>query len=174
MRNLFSLNSDGLVVIEPQAWLIDAFKAIRDKYKDPGIATVEMGLIWFAADYRSDFNTILEVEARVAKIRNVIYTNRNLQIDEKTYKAIEFYKEEQDTTKILLIRAVNSGLLRAIATIDKTNMDDLDEIKVFSDIVTKLPNMVDNIDKLEAFVKKEQQLDDGVVGAGQKSIYEDG
>jgi len=174
MRNLFQLNSDGVVEILPQAWLLEDFKAIRDKYKELEIATVELGLVWFAADYRSDFNTILKVTERVEKIKKHVYSNRKLKIDDITYKAIAFYMKDQDTTKIKLIRAVNQGLLRAIATIDTTEMTDLDEIKLFSDIVTKLPGMVDNIDKLEAFVKKEQQLEEGVVGAGQKSIYEDG
>lgn len=174
MRNLFNINSEGVVVIEPQAWLLAPFKAIQDKYKNQDIATVEMGLMWFAADYRSDFRTIIDLNKRIEKIKKQIYQHRNLKIDQVTLDAIEYYENEQDTTKIMLIKAVNNGLLRAIATIDKTNMADLDEIKVFSDIVTKLPAMVDNIDKLEAFVKKEQAIDDGVVGAGQKSIYEDG
>ena len=173
MRNLFSVNDDGVVIILPQAWLFEAFDAIRQKYQEPQIAVVELGLVYFASDYRSDFLTILDVEERVTNIRKHVYSQRKLNIDEVTYKAIRFYQQNQDTVKVKLIRAVSNAITKAITTIELSAVKDLDEIRKLAEITAKLPTMLENLDDLEKFVKKEEKQDDGVVGAGAKGLYED-
>jgi hypothetical protein len=173
MRNLFSRDEDGRVIVLPQAWLLEPFAAIRDKYKEAGIADIELALVWYASDYRSDFLEGAIVD-RVANIKSKIYGQRNIKIDDVTYKAIQFYMDEQDTPKIKLVRALQSALAKATATIELTAMNNLDDIKIFSDIVTKLPGMIENIDKVDALVKKETSIDGKVVGTGEKGMYEDG
>jgi len=174
MRDLFSVNDAGVVEILPQAWLIDHFKAIRDKYSSNEIAALELGLIYFAADYRSDFANLSDnVNDSIAEIKKKIYPTRNIKIDEYTFAAISFYIDNRDTTKIKLIRSVNKALLKAIDTIDSSDVDDLKEIKDLSEIISRLPSMLDNLEALEKFVKKEQQMESGIAGSGEKSMYED-
>ena len=173
MRNLFGLDGDGEVTILPQTWLFTEFDNIRKKYKDPGIAKVELGLVFFAADYRSDFLSTLDVKERVARIKVEMYGHRRLKIDELTYKAITFYQAQQDTVKVRLIKAVNTSLNKAITTISMSAVEDLDEIKKLAEITSKLPAMMENLEALEKFVKKEEVEDTGVVGAGAKGLFDD-
>lgn len=173
MRHLFTLNDSGEVEILPQAWLYEPFRAIRDKYNESGIAAVEMGLVYFAADYRSDFVDVPVMKDRVQKIKTQVYLNRKLKIDKLTFAAIKFYEENQDTVKIKLVRAVNTAVIKAIAAINLLDFADLKSIESLATITTKLPPMLENLDALEKFVKKEQDMEDGVVGSGSKSVYED-
>ena len=173
MRDLFSLDQDGAVVILPQAWLIEAFRNVRDKYKEPGIATIELGLVYFAADFRSDFSSGEPLPDRIAQIKSEMYTNRNIKVDKITYAAIKYYEEHRDTTKIKLIKSVTNALHRSIDTINTAAVTDLKEIKDLSDIIAKLPNMLETLEALEKFVKKEKEMESGVVGTGEKSMYED-
>jgi len=174
MRDLFQVNDDGVVEVLPQAWALEAFKVIRDKYASNEIATLELGLIYFTADYRSDFvNVSNDIRERVDIIKQRLYSQRKLKIDDSTYEAIRFYINNRDTTKIRLIRSVNKALNKAIDTIDKSDIDDLKEIKELSEIISKLPGMLDNLESLEKFVKKEQQMESGVAGSGEKGMYED-
>ena len=174
MRNLFSINEDGGVEILPQAWLFEKFKAIRDKYQEPGIATIELGLVYFAADYRSNFLSEKDLDTRITKIKNNVYLNRKLKIDDITYQAIDFYSENQDTVKIRLIRAVNSSISSAIDIIEGLDISGLKDIKELAEITAKLPDMLQSLEALEKFVKREEKLAEGIVGAGEKSLYEDG
>ncbi len=173
MRNLFSVNDDGVVEVLPQAWILEAFQKVRDKYKENGIASLELGLVYFAADYRSDFLSIKDIKDRVASIMKHIYLHRRINVDDVTYNAIRFYQTNQDTVKIRLIRAVNNAIDKAITTIDGAEVQDLDEIKVLADITAKLPAMLENLESLEKFVKREEKKDAGSVGAGEKGAYED-
>jgi len=174
MRNLFSINENGEVEILPQAWLFEKFQAIRDKYQEPGIAVVELGLVYFAADYRSNFLAEKEIEVRVAKIKNTVYLNRKLKIDDVTYAAINFYAEQQDTVKVKLVRAVNSSVSKAVDTIEDLEIVSLRDVKELAEITAKLPDMLQSLEALEKFVKREEKLAEGIVGAGEKSLYEDG
>jgi hypothetical protein len=173
MKNLFSVNSEGAVEALPQAWLFQPFANIRAKYSESAIASVELGLVYFAADYRSNFLSVSNIQDRVLRIQKDLYAQRKLKIDEVTYEAIKFYQKEQDDVNIRLIKAVSSAVEKAIITIEVSDMDTLDDIKLLSDIAAKLPGMMQNLAELEKFVKKGTQLEEGVVGSGQKSLYED-
>lgn len=174
MRDLFQVNDDGVVEVLPQAWLLEPFKAVRDKYASNEVATLELGLIYFTADYRSDFIGVAEdIRERAEIVKKRVYTQRKIQLDDITYEAIRFYINNRDTTKIKLIRAVNKALNKAIITIDGAGVVDLKEIKELAEIISKLPGMLDNLEALEKFVKKEQQMESGVAGSGEKGMYED-
>jgi len=173
MRGLFNVDADGNVVVLPQALLLEKFKVLQDKYKDKKMAIVELGLIYFAADYRSDFSSTLDIEDRVTKIKNNLYLHRKIKIDASTYAAIDFYIENQDTVTIKLLRSINNGLLRTIDLIDSNTMTDMKDIKDFTDVVTKLPAMVASMTDLEKIIKKGEAADSDTVGSGEKSIYED-
>ncbi len=173
MRDLFSVNKDGVVEVAAQAWLLAPFAEVKKKYKDIGIAVIELGVVYFAADYRSNFLSVNNDIDRVETIKKQVYSNRNLKIDDITFNAISFYKKNQNTVKIRLIRAVNSALEKAIDTIEASSIADLDEIKQLADLSAKLPGMIENLEALEKFVKKEVKMEEGVVGSGSKSSYED-
>ena len=174
MRDLFQVNSDGVVEALPQAWILAPFKAIRDKYSTNEIATLELGLVYFTADYRSDFvNTSEDIREIAEDVKKRLYPQRKIKLDEITYEAIRFYINNRDTTKIKLIRSVNKALNKAIDTIDATDVADLKEIKDLSEIISKLPGMLENLESLEKFVKKEQQMESGIAGSGSKGMYED-
>ncbi len=174
MRDLFQVNSDGIVEVLPKAWLLKPFKDVRDKYASNEIATLELGLIYFVSDYRSDFvNLSDDVKERVSSIKKLMYSQRRIKVDDITYEAIRFYMNNRDTTKIKLIRSVNTALNKAIDTIDTSDVDDLKEIKELSEIISRLPGMLDNLEALEKFVKKEQQMETGIAGSGEKGMYED-
>ncbi len=173
MRVLFNVNPDGKVVIEPQALLLAPFRKLQDKYTDKSMAVVELALVYFTADYRSNFRSILDLEERITAVKNNLFRYRRLKIDKDTVTAIKFYEESQDTINIKLIKSVNNGLMKAITMIDASPMTDFKDIKEFTDIVTKLPSMVSNMLELEKIVMKGEATDTGVSGSGEKSIYED-
>lgn len=173
MKSLFSLNQDGIVVALPQAWLYSAFDDIRTKYKEPGIAAVELGLVYFAADYRSEYVSIKDVRERVKKIKEQVYGNRKITIDAVTYAAILFYEQEQSTPRIRLIKALNGAVVKAITVIETTEFEDLKDIKELAEISAKLPSMMESLAAVEKAVKKESAVEEGVSGSGQKGAYED-
>lgn len=173
MRQLFTLNDSGVVEVLPQAWLFVPFRAIRDKYTEPGIATVELALVYFAADYRSNYLSIPVIEDRVAKIKKEVFNNRHLNIDEVTYAAIQYYIANQDTVKVRLVRAVNKSINKAIVAVDLADINDLKDITELATITAKLPAMLENLEALEKFVMKETKMEEGVSGSGEKSLYED-
>lgn len=174
MRNLFSLNQDGVVEILPQTWLLEPFNKVKDKYKDVGTATQEMGLVYFASDYRSDFLSVLDLSERIDQIVKHLYAGSDIVINDITHRAIHYYSKRQDTVKIRLIKAVTSAIERAITTISVASIDDLKEVRELSEISAKLPPMLENLDALEKFVARETKKEEGVVGAGDKGMYEDG
>lgn len=174
MKNLFTVNSEGAVEALPQAWLFTAFADIRAKYTESAIASVELGLVYFVADYRSNLrNPLMKIEDRVERVRTELYSQRKLKIDDVTYKAIKFYEDSQDDVNIKLIKAMSSAVEKAVITIEASTMGTLDDIKLLSDIAAKLPGMMQNLLELEKLVKKGTQLEEGIVGAGQKGTYED-
>lgn len=174
MRNLFYRNEEGVVSIAPQAWVLAPFAAIREKYQENNIADVELTIVWYAADYRSDFLDSRPIPERCEDIKRKVYPYRNLKIDEVTHKAVEFYIANQDTPKIKMVNALRNGVDRATETINNTMMQDLETIKVFAEIVSKLPGLIESLDKVESLVKKELTLEGKVVGSAQKGMYEDG
>lgn len=54
------------VIVEPEALLLQPFKTIwnRDKSKSKDIANSELGYVYFFADPRSDYQYILDEDAR--------------------------------------------------------------------------------------------------------------
>jgi hypothetical protein len=174
MKNFFTKDNDGELIIEPQVWLLAPFKAIKDKYKDFSLAYVEACIVWFAADYRSDLQDEGTVEERLTSIKKKVYGNRHVKIDKTTIEAVLFYMDERDTPKIKLVRALKESLQKATATINSASMGTMDDIKLLADIVSRLPNLIEGIDKVDSLVKKEASIDKKVVGAGEKGMYEDG
>jgi hypothetical protein len=174
MRNLFSRNEDGIVEIAQQVWAIAPFEAIRKKYKTNDIADTELTLVWYVADYRSDFLENGDVKDRCANTKLKIFPHRNLKLDDVTYAAIKFYEDNQDTEKINLVKALRNGVEKATTTINLASLSDLEDIKTFSDIVSKLPGLIESLDKVESLVKKEMSIEGKVVGAAIKGVYEDG
>jgi len=174
MRNLFSRNEDGVVEILPQTWAIAPFEAIRNKYKTNDIADAELTLVWYVSDYRSDFLENGAIPSRCANVKLKIFPHRNIKLDEVTYAAVKFYEDNQDTEKIKLVKALRNGVEKATTTIEAADLSDLEAIKVFSDIVSKLPGLIESLDKVESLVKKEMLIEGKVVGAAVKGMYEDG
>ena len=150
---MFYLNQDGVVEVLPQTWLLEPFAAVKSKYTDIFEATLELGLVYFATDYRSDFLSILDRDERVANIIKHVYAGTSIKVDEVTMRAIHYYAEKQDTVKIRLIKAVTSAIERAITTISLASISDLKEVKELSEISAKLPPMLENLDALEKFDK---------------------
>jgi len=172
-KELFFVNDDGEVIVNPIIWNIEEFGKIRNKYKKFELAVVEVSIIYFASDYRSDFSVKGSINERIHSIKQNLFSNRHLKLDDITVKAVEFYIKHNDTIKIRLIKSVKSALEKAISLVDTASFSELKDIKELSEIVARLPDMLEKMDALEDYVKKESTMDKGASGSGEKSIYED-
>lgn len=166
------------LTFEPEILTLKIFKKLytRDRSKDKSRFLQELGLIYFYADPRSDYQYITDDEDRLKAIVEGEGLPKDFKIDAQLYEAIEYYKSFRPTSALLLedTRAMIEGYRRKIKEIT-TQMEALEirDIKDLGTIIKQLPTLIKDLDEAEKAVTKEIVQNDKVRGSVEKSMYED-
>jgi hypothetical protein len=181
MNNLFEFTEDYDIVIDPQALTLVPFKAIYDKYTSKKVAIAELSYIVFLCNPKSDYSDIRDLEERSKVILESIVYGKDIKIDSITEKAIEFYKERNNTTTTKFLENALDAIdkiSKYLKFIDFNERDAKGNIvndpKKVVDVIAATPKLMEGLRIAQEAVKKEQEMEKGIRGSGQKGIYEDG
>lgn len=169
------------ITISEEALLLKPFKAIwkRDKSLNKEKALSELGFIYFFCDIRSDYQYIVDEEARMASIKEGEGMPEDWTPDSVVLEAIQFYSTFKSTSALLLedTRYAVDKLRKLLREIDLTKTDDKGKpiytLNTITATIKQVPSLVKDLDEAERSIAKEIAQSDKVRGAQSKSIYED-
>ena len=169
------------ITISEEALLLKPFKAIwkRDKSLNKEKALSELGFIYFFCDIRSDYQYIVDEEARMASIKEGEGMPEDWTPDSVVLEAMQFYSTFKSTSALLLedTRYAVDKLRNLLREIDLTQTDDKGKpiytLNTITATIKQVPSLVKDLDEAERSIAKEIAQSDKVRGAQSKSIYED-
>ena len=169
------------ITISEEALLLKPFKAIwkRDKSLNKEKALSELGFIYFFCDIRSDYQYIVDEEARMASIKEGEGMPEDWTPDSVILEAMQFYSTFKSTSALLLedTRYAVDKLRKLLREIDLTQTDDKGKpiytLNTITATIKQVPSLVKDLDEAERSIAKEIAQSDKVRGAQSKSIYED-
>lgn len=169
------------ITISEEALLLKPFKNIwkRDKSHNKETALRELGFVYFFCDVRSDYQYIVDEEARMASIKEGEGIPEDWTPDSVVLEAMKFYNTFKTTSALLLedTRFAVDKLRRALREIDITQTDDkgrpIYTLNTITATIKQVPALVKDLDEAEKSIAKEILQSDKVRGAQTKSIYED-
>lgn len=177
---LFKYESYKITVSE-EALLLKPFKAIwkRDKTPNKDKAMAELGFIYFFCDIRSDYQYIVDEEARKQAIKEGEGLPKDWEPDKLVLEAMQFYNKFKPTSALLLedTRFAVDKLRKLLREIDLNQLDDKGKpiytLNTITATIKQVPALVRDLDEAERSIAKEIAQNDKVRGAQTKSIYED-
>ncbi len=171
---LFQINDQYLIDIDPVAYTLLPFKKIwdRDKSKTKDRAKKELAFIYFSVDYKSDFYNIPNIETREEEVIKHLFKEKWTP-DKAIRDAQEFYKERQKTFSLVLLENALMGLNKLSVYFRDIDFNEYDP-KKFADTVRQLPAIIESLKKTEEAVQKEQETDSKLRGGREKGLYTDG
>ena len=169
------------ITISEEALLLKPFKDIwkRDKSLNKEKALSELGFIYFFCDIRSDYQYIVDEEARMASIKEGEGMPEDWTPDSVVLEAMQFYSTFKSTSALLLedTRYAVDKLRKLLREIDLTQTDDKGKpiytLNTITATIKQVPSLVKDLDEAERSIAKEIAQSDKVRGAQSKSIYED-
>lgn len=169
------------ITISEEALLLKPFKAIwkRDKTANKEKALMELGFIYFFCDARSDYQYIVDEDARKESIKEGEGLPKNWEPDAQILEAMEFYNTFKPTSALLLedTRFAVDKLRKLLREIDLNQTDDKGKpiytLNTITATIKQVPSLVRDLDEAERSIAKEIAQSDKARGAQTKSIYED-
>lgn len=169
------------ITISEEALLLKPFKAIwkRDKTINKEKALMELGFIYFFCDIRSDYQYIIDEDARLEAIKLGQGLPKDWKPDSVLKDAMEFYNTFKPISALLLedTRFAVDKLRRLLREIDLTATDDKGKpiytLNTVTATIKQVPSLVRDLDEAERSIAKEIAQNDKVRGAQEKSMYED-
>lgn len=169
------------IAISEEALLLKPFKAIwkRDKSQNKEKALMELGFIYFFCDIRSDYQYIVDEDARRESIKEGEGLPKNWEPDTTVKEAMEFYNTFKPTSALLLedTRFAVDKLRKLLREIDLNQTDDKGKpiytLNTITATIKQVPSLVRDLDEAERSIAKEIAQSDKARGAQTKSIYED-
>ena len=169
------------ITVEPEALLLKPFKVIwqRDRTKSKEKALNELGFVYFFTDPRSDYQYIVDENARIAAIKEGEGLPDNWKPDAKVLEAIEFYKQFKPTAALLL-DATRQLVDKLIAYMKDLELDEKDDkgkpifaLNTVTATIEKVPGLVLKLDEAEKAIASELKSSGKMRGQGEKTIFED-
>lgn len=166
---------------EPEILTLKVFKKLytRDKTRDKSRFIQELGLIYFYADPRSDYQYITDDDDRLKAITEGEGLPNDFKIDATLQEAIDYYKKFRPTSALLLedTRIAVDKLRKALREIDLDALDDKGKpiytLNSITSTIKLVPSLIKDLDEAERTIAKEIVQNDRVRGAVEKSMYED-
>ena len=171
------------ITISEEALLLKPFKAIwkRDKTANKEKALMELGFIYFFCDARSDYQYIVDEDARIEEVCNANGIKKP-KFTKQDLVCIELYKKMTITASSLLLERTRKTLDRVgifLENIDLTEEDDKGKPKYTVQSVVSsaklVPQLVKEITEAERTVAKEIEESGRARGNnGSKKLMDDG
>lgn len=173
---------DYEVKVEPEALMLEPFKAVwdRDKDKRKKKAMKELAFLYFFCDSRSDYQYLINEEDRKEAIKKGEAMDAKWEPDEVVKKAIDFYNSFKSSAALLLddMKFAVDKLRKMLREIDLMQTDDkgkpLYTLNTITATIKMIPQLVKEIDIAEQALSKEMKNDGKIKGNKEKSIAEDG
>ena len=186
---------EGKISIAPEIQKIDAFKQIinRDKDKAKRNAHNELAFIYFWTDYRSPYLNNTEPK-RLEVLKKDLRLEDDWKMDAQIKRAIEKYRELNETSTIKTLRTVKETLAVTVAVTesmrkkiedsleDYSNSDPTDNSEDITNIIhavtslitlsEKIPKTMSILESMEEKAKSES-IDDKIWGGGKAGLFED-
>ena len=176
------------VTFAPQTLLLTPYKKLwdRDKNKEKTVAIAELGYVWYFCDIKSPYSIVLDSEERTKEIIKIIKELPNGWIpDQDVKEACHYFKESQKTVSSEILDNTIELMLRIndfLSTLDpkETYEDKFGNLKYkndFTKIVNaakQVPGLLKTLSEVREQVLKEQEVDTGIRGNKQKSLFENG
>lgn len=177
---LFKYEGYNLTISE-EALLLKPFKDIwkRDKSKNKEMAQMELGVVYFMADPRSDYQIYIDEEERLNQIKIGEGIKESWTPDRIVKEAIEFYSSFKSEAALLLddIRVAITKLRAYIKTIDLNATDSngkpIYTLNTVTSTISQIPKLITSLDEAERTIAKDIVSNDKVRGSQEKSMYED-
>lgn len=169
------------ITISEEALLLRPFKAIwkRDRSQNKEKALMELGFIYFFCDIRSDYQYIVDEDARKESIKEGEGLPKDWEPDDVLLEAMNFYNTFKPTSALLLedTRFAVDKLRKLLREIDLTQTDDKGKpiytLNTITATIKQVPSLVRDLDEAERSIAKEIAQNDKARGSQTKSIYED-
>ena len=166
--NLFELDeASNQVVFAPQVTMIAEFREIWkcDRTKKKETAMMEMAIVYFMADERSDYMYILDLDERLDQIKEDLSCPDWIK-PHYMDAAIAKYKSLSQTTSTILLestRNVVQKISHFLNTIDPNERDQRTNKPVFdinkiTGAVEKVPKLIKALNDIEKEIIKEKAL----------------
>ena len=179
---LFKFENFQLTITE-EALLIKAFRDLweRDTSADKSIAKLELGLVYFNCDPRSDYMFIIDDAERLNMIRLQEGLPNTWEPDELILKAMETYKSMSHTTSSMLLsdtRQLVQNLRSQLLTIDLYATDDRGKpiytLNTITSTIKQIPELSETLLKAEKALAKELDEVEKMRGGGAQKVLENG
>lgn len=179
------MDSESLELsIEPEVLMIKEFKAIadRDKTKGKTVAYAEFAYVWFFADFKSDFGQIIDESERSLEIIDVVVgLPKKWSPDDVVKTAINTYRKlsESVASRLLIDAMITVNHLSKYAKDASSELAKMDGEKPLHDVskilgfISKLPETLATIKKLEEEVVRERNVTSSHRGTQERSLFED-
>lgn len=180
MMKLFKYEGYKITIAE-EALCLKPFKKIwnRDRSQSKDKAIMELGYIYFSSDPRSDYQFIVDEDARTEAIKEGEGLPKDWKPDSVVLDAIDFYKSFKPTSALLLedTRIAIDKLRNLLRDIDLTKEDEKGKpvytLNTVTATIKQIPGLVKDLDEAERAISKEILQNNKVRGAQEKSMYED-
>ena len=165
------------MIVHPSAYLLEPIKKIwdRDKSKDKGVATKEIGYVFFMTDFKSPFMSIVDETERGAQVKVAISLGAKWVEDSDVANCRNFYDKLQETTSSKFLKATRKALdqmQQYFQNLDITEVDKMGKLvndpKKLLDMLAKVEEVRANFKKMQSEVEKEISM--GETSRGQKKI----
>ena len=170
------------VRVAPEALTLRPFKKLwdRDKTKDKEKATLELSLLYFFCDPRSDYQYITNEEDRLDAVKEGLGLPSDWKLDTQMRDAITFYKSF-DSHAAMLMRLANQGVdkvQKAMEELQPTDTGDAKKapitvVKEYLSVLKIIPEVASMLKDAEKALNEENDYGEAK-GAVEKAMFDDG
>lgn len=169
------------IVISPEALMLVPFRKIweRDKSKDKSKALLEITFIYFIEDPRSDYQYLVDRDARQEEIIKGIGLPSNWKPDKLIKEACELYSSFKPISAGLLedTRYVINRLRAELRNMDFDERDDkgkpVHTLQSITNTIKQIPALAKDLDEAERALSKDIVAEAKARGAQTKALLED-
>lgn len=169
------------VKVEPEVLLLKPFKVLwdRDKSKDKNKAIMELSVIYFMEDPRSDYQYLVDRDMRLQEIIKGIGLKSTWKPDKEVIKAAEFYSSFKPASAGLLedTRYAINKLREMLRKIDLDERDDKGKpvytLSSVTSTIKQIPALVKDLDEAERTLSKDIIAEAKARGSQSKALEED-
>lgn len=169
--------------IHPLAYQLKPFADLlnRDTSEDKKLAIAEITAVFFFADYKSDFASVLDESERWRLIKHyVVGLGNDWKPDSVVEEAIKFYKKQSESVTSRLYESALVGLDKLDKHIRNVNFSDVDKsgkpkynAKQYNEMLKGFADTVASLKKMEDLVLRERETKNSLRGGREKGMFED-
>lgn len=170
------------VTVAPEALVFKQFRKLweRDKSKEKEKAMLELGFLYFFCDPRSDYQYIVDDEARMKAVIEGLGFPKDWKLDAAMNDAVTLYRSFE-TPAAILLKAAREGvdkIQKMLRDIDLTETDEKGKpvvsIKDYMAVLKMVPEVAAMLQKAEKTINEEEEELGQAKGSIEKTLFDDG